>query len=132
MKPLIKIQGVWPAVKKPEVFYNTFAPIVDLIAFNPLIDYLHNDKDIIYEDNFACPQHYQRIVIGSNGFAAMCSSDDFMDIEIGDANKYSFTNFGMENYFRKLDNNMKKMDLKKLNHVKTVFIQEKCKKMKKP
>ena len=37
MKPLIKIQGVWPAVKeKPEVFYNTFAPIVDLIAFNPL------------------------------------------------------------------------------------------------
>ena len=90
IKPLIKIQGVWPAVKEsPERFYNTFAPIVDLIAFNPLIDYLHNDKDIVYEDNFACPQHYQRIVIGSNGHAAMCSSDDFMDIEIGDANKHS-------------------------------------------
>ena len=85
-KPLIKIQGVWPAIREnPQGFYNTFAPIVDLIAFNPLIDYLHNDKDIIYEDNFACPQHYQRIVIGSNGKAAMCSSDDFMDVDIGDA-----------------------------------------------
>ena len=84
-KPLIKIQGVWPAIKEdPEGFYNTFSPIVDLIAFNPLIDYLHNDKNIIYEDNFACPQHYQRVVIGSNGKAAMCSSDDFMDIDIGD------------------------------------------------
>lgn len=84
-KPLIKIQGVWPAIREnPEGFYNTFAPIVDLIAFNPLIDYLHNDKDIVYEDGFACPQHYQRVVIGSNGFAAMCSSDDFMDINIGD------------------------------------------------
>jgi len=89
-KPLIKIQGVWPAVKEsPERFYNTFKPLVDLIAFNPLIDYLHNDKDIVYEDDFACPQHYQRIVIGSNGKAAMCSSDDFMDIDIGDANKKS-------------------------------------------
>jgi radical SAM protein with 4Fe4S-binding SPASM domain len=87
-KPLIKIQGVWPAVKEsPENFYNTFKPLVDLIAFNPLIDYLHNDKNIVYEDDFACPQHYQRIVIGSNGKAAMCSSDDFMDIDIGDANK---------------------------------------------
>jgi len=87
IRPLIKIQGVWPAIREnPQGFYNTFSPIVDLIAFNPLIDYLHNDRDIIYEDNFACPQHYQRIVIGSNGKAAMCSSDDFMDVDIGDAN----------------------------------------------
>ena len=85
-KPVIKIQGVWPAIREhPQEFYNTFAPIVDLIAFNPLIDYLHKDTDIIYEDNFTCPQHFQRIVIGSNGKAAMCSSDDFMDIDIGDA-----------------------------------------------
>jgi radical SAM protein with 4Fe4S-binding SPASM domain len=85
-KPVIKIQAVWPAIREtPEAFYNTFAPIVDFIAFNPLIDYLHNDKDIVYEDNFACPQHYQRIVIGSNGEASMCSSDDFMDIDVGDA-----------------------------------------------
>lgn len=84
-KPLIKIQGVWPAVKdSPEDFYNTFSPITDLIAFNALIDYLHNDKDIVYVDNFVCPQHYQRVVLGSNGKAAMCSSDDFMDVNIGD------------------------------------------------
>ena len=55
-KPVIKIQGVWPAIREnPQEFYNTFAPIVDLIAFNPIIDYLHNDRNIIYEDNFACP-----------------------------------------------------------------------------
>jgi len=86
-KPLIKIQGVWPAIREnPEGFYNTFSPIVDLIAFNPLIDYLHNDTNIVYEDNFVCPQHYQRVVVGSNGKATMCSSDDFMDVEIGDIN----------------------------------------------
>ena len=89
-KPLIKIQGVWPAIREtPEEFYNTFLPITDLIAFNPLIDYLHKDSDIVYEDNFACPQHYQRVVIGSNGRAAMCSSDDFMDIDIGDVSHQS-------------------------------------------
>lgn len=89
-KPLIKIQGIWPAIREnPELFYNTFAPLVDMIAFNPLIDYLHKDTDIIYEDNFACPQHYQRVVIGANGKASMCSSDDYMDVDIGDANTQS-------------------------------------------
>lgn len=87
IKPVMKIQGVWPAIREsPERFYNTFAPIVDFIAFNPLIDYLHKDSDIVYEDGFACPQHYQRVVIGSNGKASMCSSDDFMDVDVGDAN----------------------------------------------
>lgn len=87
-KPAIKIQGVWPAIRdRAEEFYNTFAPIVDLIAFNPLIDYLHNDKDIIYEDGFTCPQHYQRLVISSNGKAAMCSNDDHVDVIVGDAFK---------------------------------------------
>ena len=100
--------------ENPERFYNTFKPLVDLIAFNPLIDYLHKDQDIIYEDNFACPQHYQRIVIGSNGMAAMCSSDDFMDIDIGDATKVLYTIYGMENCFQMLETNMsKKMGLKR-------------------
>ena len=50
-KPLIKIQGVWPAIREyPEEFYNTFLPVTDLIAFNPLIDYLH-DNEIVYEDS---------------------------------------------------------------------------------
>jgi len=87
-KPVIKIQGVWPAIRdRAEEFYNTFSPIVDLIAFNPLIDYLHNDKDIVYEDGFTCPQHYQRLVISSNGKAAMCSNDDNVEVVVGDAFK---------------------------------------------
>ncbi len=86
-KPVIKIQGVWPAVRdNPELFYNTFAPITDLIAYNPLIDYLHKDKDIVYEEGFICPQHYQRLVISANGKAAMCSNDDNVDMVVGDAN----------------------------------------------
>lgn len=86
-KPVIKIQGIWPAVREdPERFYNTFAPIVDLVAYNPLIDYLHKDTDIIYEDGFRCPQHYQRLVIASNGRAAMCSNDDNVEVVLGDAN----------------------------------------------
>jgi radical SAM protein with 4Fe4S-binding SPASM domain len=85
-KPVIKIQGVWPAVREnPEVFYNTFAPITDLVAFNPLIDYLHKDSEIVYEDGFACPQYYQRLVISSNGKAAMCSNDDNVEVVLGDA-----------------------------------------------
>ncbi|MDB0003610.1 radical SAM protein [Alphaproteobacteria bacterium] len=91
-KPLIKIQGVWPAIREyPEKFYNLFKPITDLIAFNPLIDYLHNDDEskIVYEENFACPQHYQRLTIGSSGIATMCSNDDMMYITTGNTRKES-------------------------------------------
>ena len=87
-KPLIKIQGVWPAIREsPEEFYNTFAPIVDLIAFNPLIDYLHNDKDIVYEDNLLAPSIFK------SHWIQWASGDvqqyDFMDINIGDINSQS-------------------------------------------
>ena len=89
-KPLLKIQGIWPAIKEnPELYYDTFEPLVDLIAFNPLIDYLHNDDEIEYIDNFYCPQPYQRLVIGASGKVSMCSSDDFQDVEIGDINHES-------------------------------------------
>lgn len=89
-KPVLKIQGVWPAIKAdPETYYDIFEPLIDMIAFNPLIDYLHNDTNIAYVDDFYCPQPYQRIVIGASGKASMCSSDDFQDVEIGDANKES-------------------------------------------
>ncbi len=86
-KPVIKIQGVWPAIREnPEKFYNTFEPLVDLIAFNPLIDYLHKDRDIVYQDNFVCPQYYQRVVVSSSGKVAMCSNDDLVEVIVGDAN----------------------------------------------
>ncbi|MFA7084418.1 MAG: radical SAM/SPASM domain-containing protein [Arcobacteraceae bacterium] len=83
-KPVIKIQSIWPAIKaNPENFYNTYAPITDLIAFNPIIDYLGNDQNIVYEDNFSCPQLYQRIFIASNGLVYMCNSDELGKHQIG-------------------------------------------------
>jgi radical SAM protein with 4Fe4S-binding SPASM domain len=90
--PVIKIQTVWPAISKnPQEYYNTFVKHVDLIAFNPLIDYLGNDgSDIIeYIDNFFCPQHYQRLVIGADGYAIMCTNDEENTQHIGDAQKES-------------------------------------------
>lgn len=86
-KPVIKIQSLWPSIKKnPSEFFNTFAPITDLIAFNPLIDYLQNDSDIVYIENFSCPQLYQRIIVGADGSVMMCSNDEENDHIIGDAN----------------------------------------------
>lgn len=92
-KPVIKIQSLWPAIKKePEKFYNTFEPITDLIAFNPLIDYLQKDSNIVYIDNFSCPQLYQRLVIGADGLAMMCSNDEENSHIIGNANNESIFN----------------------------------------
>lgn len=86
VKPVIKIQGIWPAIRpNPSLYYETFAPYVDLVAYNPLIDYLRNDKDIVYEDNFACPQLYQRLVVVSNGNVLMCSNDEDEQEVLGDA-----------------------------------------------
>lgn len=86
-KPVIKIQSLWPAIKcNPERFYNTFAPITDLIAFNPLIDYLQKDTDIEYVNDFCCPQLYQRMVVGADGQVMMCSNDEEGDFIIGNAN----------------------------------------------
>lgn len=86
-KPVIKVQSLWPSIKNnPESFYNIFESITDLIAFNPLIDYLQHDKDIVYIENFSCPQLYQRLVIGADGSAMMCSNDEENDNIIGSAN----------------------------------------------
>ncbi len=86
LKPVIKVQGIWPAIRPdPTGYYRTIAPLVDLVAFNPLIDYLSKDKDIVYEEGFACPQLYQRVVIGSDGRAMMCSNDEDGEIIVGDA-----------------------------------------------
>lgn len=89
-RPVIKIQGVWPAIEKdPQRYYDTFAPYVDLVAFNPLIDYLEQDRSIEYIESFACPQQYQRLVIGSDGLVMKCSNDEHGQEIIGDINKQS-------------------------------------------
>jgi MoaA/NifB/PqqE/SkfB family radical SAM enzyme len=86
-KPVIKVQGIWPAIREnPSAYYNTFEPYVDSIAFNPLIDYLSKDEDILYDEDFSCPQHYQRIVIAADGLAMMCSNDQKCLEIIGDTN----------------------------------------------
>lgn len=87
LKPVIKVQGVWPAIRPhPTEYYNIVAPLVDLVAYNPLIDYLHLDSEIEYEEGFSCPQFYQRIVVNSNGTVKMCSNDEHRSVIIGDAN----------------------------------------------
>ncbi|MBI4936651.1 MAG: SPASM domain-containing protein [Nitrosomonadales bacterium] len=86
VKPVIKVQGIWPAIREnPSAYYNALEPYTDLIAYNPLIDYLRKDSEIIYEDNFACPQLYQRLVIGSDGKVMMCSNDEDSLNVVGDA-----------------------------------------------
>jgi len=89
-KPVIKVQAIWPSIRdNPELFYRTFKPYVDLIAFNPLIDYLGNDEDIVYEDSFFCCQPYQRLVIGSDGGVMICSNDEEGTVIVGNANTES-------------------------------------------
>ena len=87
-RPVIKVQGIWPAIQEnPQKYYDTFAPHVDLVAFNPLIDYLGNDTHIEYLENFTCPQQYQRLVIGADGLVMKCSNDEENQEVIGDVNK---------------------------------------------
>lgn len=86
-KPVIKVQGIWPAVRdRVEEFYNKFAPIADQVAFNPLFDYLDNDDDIVYVENFSCPQLYQRMIVAADGQVLMCSNDEDNMNVIGNAN----------------------------------------------
>lgn len=60
-----------------------------MIAFNPLIDYLGKDEDIVYVDEFACPQIYQRLVIGSDGKVMLCANDEDGNYLLGDINLQS-------------------------------------------
>ena len=87
VKPVIKIQSVWPAIKDdPDAFFRVFSPLVDEVASNPLIDYLHNDHEIEYEKDFECPVLYQRLVVGSDGRVLMCINDEMGKHIVGDAN----------------------------------------------
>lgn len=85
-KPVIKVQGIWPAIREnPTAYYKALEPLTDLIAYNPLIDYLRNDTQIVYEENFACPQLYQRLVVGSDGKVMMCANDEDGQYIVGNA-----------------------------------------------
>jgi len=90
VKPVIKVQTVWPAISKnPQEFYDIFNAITDQIGSNPLIDYLHKDTEIQYEENFTCPQLWQRLVIGADGKVLLCSNDEMESNVVGDVGNES-------------------------------------------
>ena len=85
---MIKVQGIWPSIRpNPTLYYDTIAPVVDLVAYNPLIDYLQNDTDIVYEKNFSCPQLYERVFVSASGDVLMCNGDESGEEIIGNAYK---------------------------------------------
>lgn len=87
VKPVIKIQTVWPAIKdNPDEFYNIFDPITDQVVSNPIIDYLNKDTDILYEENFTCPRLWERLCIGANGSVMLCPNDELESYVVGDVN----------------------------------------------
>ena len=126
-RPVIKIQSLWPAIRKnPEDFYNIFEPITDLIAFNPLIDYLQKDSDIEYINNFVCPQLYQRIVIGADGLVMMCSNDEENEHVIGDINKTSLFDIWHSDILNKIrSTHLQKDGFKKIDICKKCYIPRK-------
>ncbi len=90
VKPVIKVQTVWPAISKnPQEFYDIFNPITDQIAANPLLDYLGNDTNVVFEKNFTCPQLWERLVIGADGHVMLCANDEMESHTLGDVNNES-------------------------------------------
>jgi len=88
VKPIIKVQGVWPAVaKNPEKYFSTFAPITDQVAAPPLLDYLRMDTDIEYIENFTCPVLYQRMTVDATGEVKLCFNDEMGSVTVGNLNK---------------------------------------------
>lgn len=91
-KPVVKIQGVWPAVKEnPQAFYETFRGIVDQVSVNPLLDYLRKDSAIVYRQRFTCPVLWQRLAVGADGKVSLCIHDEMSHHIIGDVNTQSIS-----------------------------------------
>lgn len=92
VKPVIKIQTIWPAIEKnPSSYYKIMAEVSDLVAFNPLIDCINtkNYEEIEFEEDFICPQLYQRLVISADGRALLCANDEHSEHIVGDAYRQS-------------------------------------------
>jgi len=88
VKPIIKVQGVWPAVaKNSEKYFSVFTPITDQVAAPPLLDYLRRDTEIEYIDNFVCPVLFQRLTVESSGIVKLCYNDEMGSVDVGDLNK---------------------------------------------
>ena len=102
VKPVIKVQTVWPAISKnPQEFYNLFNPITDQVTSNPLIDYLGKDTDIVFVENFTCPQLWERFVIGADGNVMLCSFDEMESHKMGNIRDESIYNIWHGDRFNK-------------------------------
>ena len=90
VKPIIKVQGVWPAIEKnAEEYFGIFSEITDQVAASPLLDYLRKDTKIEYIENFTCPVLYQRLTVESDGKVKLCYNDEMGSVDVGDLNKES-------------------------------------------
>ena len=118
VKPVVKVQGIWPAIRtNPTRYYEILAPLTDLVAYNPLIDYLRKDIEIVYEGNFVCPQLYQRLVIGSDGEVMACSNDEDSEMIIGNAYKQTIHELWHSKKLNKIRNVHNQPDGFKTMHV---------------
>lgn len=118
VKPVIKVQGVWPAVEESDAkkFIETFEPITDQVASGELRDCLRSDTDIQYIENYGpCPVLYQRLTIGSDGMAKLCYNDEMGQVDVGDANKETLYGIWHGKKLQKArDIHLKKMGVKEL------------------
>ncbi len=105
-RPVIKIQTIWPAIRdNPEEYYDIFAPYVDLIAYNPLVEYGYKIEGIRYIPHFSCSQIYQRLIVTSNGMVIPCCANPSGNIYVGDAYResiYDIWHGEKLNYFRRM------------------------------
>lgn len=98
-----------------------FEPITDQVASNPLIDYLGNDTDIVYEENFTCPQLWERLVICWDGKVMLCANDEMNQHIIGDVTKESLYDI----WHSKKMNNAREIHIKHMG-VKEIEICKQC------
>ena len=95
VKPIIKIQGVWPAIEESNAqkYLDTFNPIADQVTSGELLDCLRKDTEIEYiEDYGPCPVLYQRLTIGSDGLVKLCYNDEMGTTDVGNVNKETIFN----------------------------------------
>ena len=137
-KPVIKVQGVWPAIKESgvEKYNELFDPITDQVASGELRDLLRKDVKVELDENYGpCPVLFQRLTIGSDGKVKLCYNDEMGEVDVGDVNKETIYDVWHGKKLSKArDAHMRKMGVKELAPCKycmyprkTVKIKEKTK-----
>ena len=133
VKPVIKVQGVWPAVEKNfKEYYDTFTPITDQVASPPLLDYLRKDTEIEYIENFTCPVLYQRMTVDATGLVKLCFNDEMGSYDVGDLNKQTVYEVWHGKKLQEArDIHLKHMGVEKIDACKHCFYPRKTQKVSK-